>query len=489
MDWGIFDSSRYSIAQWLFLRGMGLCYFLAFASLLVQIRGLWGSLGIEPIHLVLRRYRRYLGKRDFFKVPTVFWWQSSDVALYVVGFLGLLASAAVVANYAVVPALVMSYLAYLSYCSVGSRFLSFQWDSLLLELGFASIFFAWQQPASPVLLLLMWFILFRFMFSSGLVKLLSKDRSWWTCTALYYHFETQPLPTSLAWHAHQLPKHILRLGCGVMFFIELLVPFGIFTTPTLQFLVFLCFTLLMIGIAATGNYCFFNLLTVVTSLLLVENRFFLPFFGEGWVGVSSAASMGELGFLLLAALLLGTLNVLFLIDLLLPGLLPVHFRHVVAPFFICNHYGLFAVMTTERREIIVEGSEDRELWKEYEFKWKPGRLSGCPRFVAPHQPRLDWQLWFAALGAKEQNQWLLRYFALLLRGNKASEHLLKCNPFPDKPPRYIRSRLFRYRFTDPETRARTGEWWQRELLGSYSAPMKLKESTSTDQSVRVHGGD
>ncbi len=145
----------------------------------------------------------------------------------------------------------------------------------------------------------------------------------------------------------------------------------------------------------------------------------------------------------------------------------------LAPLRSFNSYGLFAVMTTERPEIVVEGSDDGETWKPYEFRWKPGDLQARPRWVAPHQPRLDWQMWFAALGTPRENAWFIRFLGRLLDGTPEVLALLKTNPFPDAPPRAIRAVLYDYHFT------RSGEgpaWWRREEKGLYCPPLSRRQT-------------
>jgi len=146
----------------------------------------------------------------------------------------------------------------------------------------------------------------------------------------------------------------------------------------------------------------------------------------------------------------------------------------VAPFRSFNHYGLFAVMTPSRPEIIIEGSNDGINWIEYEFKYKPGDLKRYPAFVEPHQPRLDWQMWFAALSDYRHNPWLLSFCVRLLQNSHEVLALLARNPFPDAPPRYIRAVLYQYHFTNAQTRRQTGAWWRRERLGTYLPPLSVQ---------------
>ena len=148
-----------------------------------------------------------------------------------------------------------------------------------------------------------------------------------------------------------------------------------------------------------------------------------------------------------------------------------------APFRSVNNYGLFAVMTTNRPEIIVEGSNDGEKWLAYEFKWKPGDLKRAPGFVEPHMPRLDWQMWFAALGNYQQNPWFINFLYRLLQGSSEVTRLLQTNPFSNAPPQYIRAVVYDYHFTDAATRARDGTWWRRELKGRYCPTLSLRAGT------------
>jgi len=147
------------------------------------------------------------------------------------------------------------------------------------------------------------------------------------------------------------------------------------------------------------------------------------------------------------------------------------------PFRLVNGYGLFAVMTTERPEIIVEGSDDGVTWRAYEFKWKPGDVRRPPCFVAPHQPRLDWQMWFAALSYYQGTPWFHQFLLRLLGNSPDVLGLLRTNPFPDKPPRFIRAVVYEYRFTDFAGRRATGAWWRRESRGLYSPVLSLRDPT------------
>ena len=146
----------------------------------------------------------------------------------------------------------------------------------------------------------------------------------------------------------------------------------------------------------------------------------------------------------------------------------------VAPLRSVNGYGLFRVMTTERPEIVIEASNDTLHWREYGFRRKPGDVMRRPAFVAPHMPRLDWQMWFAALDPRGAEPWLSSLVERLLRGTPEVIGLLGTNPFPAAPPRYVRLAYYRYRFSTPAERARTGAWWERDLAGYLTGPVSLR---------------
>ncbi len=473
----------YVLAGWLFLRLLGLIYFVAFASLATQIKGLVGRKGILPAADFLASRNRW-GIRRFYRIPTVCWFNSSDGFLLFLSWTGAALSLLLIVGIAPTLVLGLLWLFYLSLFAVGRIFLGYQWDILLLETGFLAIFLGpWEMtthfaPAStpPVIIRwLFWWLLFRLMFSSGMVKLRSADPAWRKLTALCHHYETQPLPTPLAWYAHHLPRWFHRFSAAMMFIIELFVPFLIIAPPPLRHLAAFVFILFMVLIQLTGNYCFFNLLGIALSILLLDDTMLQPAFRFFFPGlqlqIPPLPALGEWVFAPVAALIL-LLSVLPMLRLLRfemdwPKPLAAIWEFF-DPFRVVNSYGLFSVMTTQRPEIIVEGSQDGVRWLPYEFKWKPGDVTRAPRFVAPHQPRLDWQVWFAALGFYPNNPWFWRFLVRLLEGSPAVLSLLKNNPFPDAPPRFVRAVLYDYRFTDVAQRRATKAWWLGERRGPYS---------------------
>ena len=485
--WGTHtERTTFCFSRWLFLRGLGCIYLIAFLSLWVQIHGLVGSNGILPAEQYLEAVRQQLGSVGYYFVPTLFWLNASDACLNFLCAGGVLLSFVLIAGFVPPFALVGLWTFYLSLVTVGQVFLSFQWDVLLLEAGFLAIFFAplqirdtlsrASQPSTAFLWLLRW-LLFRLMFASGYVKLAS-DEVWRNLTALNFHYETQPLPTSLGWYAHQFPEWFQKASVIGMFAGEMVVPFLIFAPRRLRAAGCIGLVGLQMLIILTGNYCFFNLLTIALCLLLIDD--------VTWKGLLTKRFMPTIHFIeqpprryrrigiaIVATLLLLLSGIRFAGQLFRDA----RFPDVawIAPFRSVNTYGLFADMTESRPEIIVEGSNDRITWQTYQFRWKPGDLTAAPKWVAPHQPRLDWQMWFAALqGSYQRTPWFLNFMGALLQGKPKVLQLLADNPFPDTPPRYIRATLYDYRFTDLATKRSEGTWWHREWKSMYCPAISLR---------------
>jgi predicted DCC family thiol-disulfide oxidoreductase YuxK len=491
-----------------FLRSLGMVYLIAFVSLGTQVLGLIGSNGILPAPQLMQFYKQQMPEgavARYLSEPTLCWWNASDASLLWQCRAGAVLSLLLIAGVAPMPCLLLLWLLYLSLVTVGNIFLGYQWDNLLLETGLLAIFFAplrpWlslrhgHEPSRIALWLLRW-LLFRLMFASGCVKLLSGDSTWRNFSALTYHYETQPLPTWTAWYMHQLPALLQKASALAMFGVELVVPFLIFLPRRARFVVFWLFVLFQAGIAVTGNYTFFNLLSVVLCLPLLDDRALLRFLPANWrerlahvlnasrPPLRRAIARGQLALVSAVGLLVLTVTGIEIVGMFrgrmkAPYFLGKLYQHV-AVFRSINNYGLFAVMTTSRPEIIVEGSNDGRSWEPYEFKYKPGDVKRRPRFVAPHQPRLDWQMWFAALNPNYREPWFMNFATRLLQGSPEVLTLLEKNPFPAAPPRSIRACLYEYHFTDSAMRRADGSWWRREFKGFYCPPISLR-ATPTSQ--------
>jgi len=495
----------FTLARWLFARVLGAVFFCAFASLAVQIRGLAGAHGIVPAGPWLDAVMRHEGPSALWQVPTLCWIDASDTMLVTLCVVGVLISLLLTWGECFPGActLVLWGL-YLSLCWVSNPFLGFQWDALLLEtalLGAALLPWRWKPDwgrtsiPSEAARWLLWWLLFRLMFESGVVKLASHDHTWRGLTALDYHFETQPLPPWTAWFAHQTPEPLLCLSTAVMFVIEFVGPLLIFAPRRWRHGGAWALIALQLLIIVTGNYAFFNYLTIGLCLLLFDNAAWPArwhaWFEARWPEAKPnnppplppvarprwiAAGVMALVFLVTVQPLVSSLGRLFELE----DFDRVHnwppfswLRDATAPTMSFNGYGLFAVMTTSRHEIEVEGSDDGVSWRTYSFSWKPGDIHRRPGFVAPHQPRLDWQMWFAALGEVQQNPWFVNFLVRLLEGSPEVLGLLENNPFPNGPPRYVRASLYDYHFTRSGD-GKTG-WWKREPLGLYCPMITLED--------------
>jgi len=435
-----------------FLRILAAIYFVAFVSFGTQALGLIGSHGILPLGDYLQAVKESAGPAGWWELPTVLWLTSSDWAIQSVWILGAACSLLAVAGLWQRAALAACLVLWLSICTAGQDFLSFQWDVLLLEAGFLALF----AEESPVRIWLFRWLIFRLMIFSGLVKLLSGDTAWRNLTALAYHYETQPLPTPPAWYMYQLPMWFQKVSTGFVFLAELGAPILFFAPRRWRHLGGWITIALQVLILLTGNYTFFNLLAIALAMFLfIEPR---------QEDRHRAVSLGLAGFIGVVSGLL----FLELFSVAVPGGNDV--LHLISPLRIVNSYGLFAVMTTTRPEILVEGSNDGVNWQAYEFRYKVGDVNRAPPVVAPHQPRLDWQMWFAALGTYQQNRWFVNFMIRLLQGEPTVLRLLRYNPFPAAPPKYIRGELYLYHFTRWGERA----WWRREDRGVYFPPASLR---------------
>ena len=460
------------VTRRLLLSGIGVCYAAAFASLAVQLRGLVGEQGILPN----AEWFRYLALRGaaFADAPSLCWGDGcGDALLLSLAWGGAIAGVLLAAGVLPLASAAVCWLAYLSLLHAGQIFLGYQWDGLLLEAGFLALLLAppdaigprsagWQrEPPRAAIWLFRW-LLFRLMLGSGVVKLGSGDPSWRDLTALASHYETQPLPTWTSWWMAQLPLGVQRVATLVTLGVELLAPLGCFGPRRARLVSAAAIAALMLGIAATGNYGFFNLLTVVLCIALLDDAA-LPARRRAQ-GTALPARRGHARAAALAGVPLGLLGASAL--LLSTG--PLALREPLVTLFrlqhgfhLANPYGLFAVMTTERPEIAIEGSRDGERWQAYGFRWKPGDPRAAPRFTGLHMPRLDWQLWFAAQGGAERVGWLRGPFlGRLLAGSPAVRDLLGADPFGAAPPAFVRVRVDDYRFTTRAQRAATGAWWQ-----------------------------
>jgi len=460
---------------------------LAFLSLAGQIVGLVGERGIMPAGRFLEWAGSTYGAGAWRQLPTVFWLGASDAALHAVAWGGVGLAVLLLLGIAPLPVLFLLWTLYLSLAVAGQEFLSFQWDALLLETGLLAMLWApvtWrlgreEHRPSELARLLLVLLLFKLMFLSGATKLLSGDPTWRGATALDFHFATQPLPPWTAWYAHHLPAGVLHVLTLATLVVEVVVPWLLLLPDRFRGFrigAVAAIALFQVGIAATGNYGFFNALTLVLCIPVLDDATLGRLRLRSSGGDLPPEPQARRALVLVAFPLLLGLSLLSMVRELAftvpegrglrwwPGWAN-ETMEVVAPLRSINGYGLFRVMTIRRPELILEGSNDGARWEAYDFRYQPDAVEERPRFVAPFHPRLDWQLWFAALAPVESLGWLETLAARLRSGTPEVLALLGRNPFPDAPPRHVRAVLYDYRFSTPEQRRHTGAWWVRERQG------------------------
>jgi hypothetical protein len=479
MDW--FSAPDYRLARFVIERGLAAIYLLAFACVLEQFPALLGERGLLPVPRFLRGLR-------FRDEPTLFRLYYSDNLLRATGWAGVLVAGALVLGFPQagplwlpVLAWLILWLLYLSIVNVGQRFYSFGWESLLLEAGFIAIFLGNASTAPPFLVLLLFrWLVFRVELGAGLIKLRG-DSCWRDLTCMDFHHETQPMPGPLSWYFHRLPRPLHRIEVLGNYVAQLVAPFMLFLPQPIAAVG----ALLMIGtqlyLMVSGNYAWLNALALVIAFAA------LP---DAWIGrlLPAGAPAAPLAptpfwFVVVVLLFAGVVAVLSywpVRNLIGPGQ---RMNYSFNRLHLVNTYGAFGSVTRERHEVVLEGTQserltDSAVWREYEFRGKPGNPGRRPRQFAPYHLRLDWLMWFAALSPRYAEDWLLPLVHKLLRNDPATTRLLRDVPFHDAPPRWIRGQLYHYRFTTPAERRAGGGWWVRELVANYLPPLTLPQGAS-----------
>jgi lipase maturation factor len=469
--------------RWLFLRALGLVYFSAFYSLAFQIQGLIGPRGILPAGTYLAELARLVpGPPRFYYAPTLLWAGAGHAALAALAWGGMAASLLVFANVWPRGTNALCLVLFLSFVTAAQDFSAYQSDGMLLEASFLSLFFAPRgllpglgaaQPPSRASHFLLKWEWFRIYFESGLVKLASGEPQWRDLTAMDHYYENGPLPTWIGWHAHQLPHGFHAATALLTLVVELGLVWLAWLPRRFRFACLAIVTPLQVGIILTANYAFLNYLVLVLGVLLLDDRALarlgLP------LPAAAAARRPPCWRLAGALLALTWIFYATLAPYLFAGW-PALFTapaSLLSPFRIENRYGLFAVMTRARYEIEYQGARDGRTWIAYPFRYKPQDPRRAPGIYAPYQPRFEWNLWFASLGAWRQNPWVVGAELELLAGNRDVLSLFARDPFGGAPPRQVRTVLWQYGFTDRATRRATGLWWRRRELGLY-APVAFR---------------
>lgn len=443
--------------------------------------------GILPYRGYLDSLLKIYGAKSYWFAPSVFWLFESNSSLSIVSMSGLVCAliAFVSRGKLRTLALALAWLLYLSIVSIGQDFFAFQWDSLLLEAGLLAVILSSHYNSESSSLfwpqLLLRFLLFKLMFSSGVVKILSGDMTWRSFSALEYHYLSQPLPNQISYYLSHMPKWFHTCCTIGVLVTELVLPFLIFGNTVCRRFVALIFIMLQIAIQLSGNFAFFNMLTILLCLCLLDDNLFArlsPYYKSSCRKIqtdeknsnSLVKNYDSLVILFLSFLpLCATLNI--------GNELPRFTQDIsawVSPLRSFNSYGLFAVMTTRRFELEIEGSMDGRNWTAYRFPYKVGEVDVAPPLVAPHQPRLDWQMWFAALSDIQQNNWLASLSKRLLEGSGTIKRMFPDNPFTIYPPKYIRILRYEYFFTKVFKKETESVWWRRKIVDLYLEPLTLE---------------
>jgi Lipase maturation factor len=473
MNW--LSAPEYWLGRLILERGTAVVYVFAFVAAARQFRALIGEHGLLPVP-------RYLARHSFIRTPSVFHLHYSDRFFATVAWSGAALAAGVAAGLAdVVPLGVtvllwlLLWVAYLSIVNVGQTWYLFGWESLLLEMGFLAIFLGNDRIAPPVLA--MWLarlLLFRLEFGAGLIKLRG-DSCWRDLTCLYYHHETQPMPGPLSWFFHHLPKPLHRVEAAGNHFAQLVVPFGLFAPQPVAGIAGAIVVVTQLWLVASGNFAWLNWLTILLGCSAIDAR-----------SLAALLPIPHQPALTAAPRWFAALVIVFAALTLMLSYWPV--RNMISrgqrmnmsfnPFHLINTYGAFGSIGRTRREVVIEGTDEptiteQTVWKEYEFKGKPGAVRRLPRQWAPYHLRLDWLMWFAAISPQYAYSWLQPFMLRLLQNDAATLRLLRHNPFSDDPPRYVRAQLYRYRFTTVAELRHDHDWWHRTLEGEYAAPVSL----------------
>jgi hypothetical protein len=466
MEW--FAAPGSWLGRLLFQRGLAAVYVIAFLTAANQFRPLIGERGMLPVP-------RFVALTPFRHSPSLFHLRYSDRLFSAVAWLGVLLSAAVAAGAADAVPLWASMLMwavlwalYLSIVNVGQTWYAFGWESLLLETGFLAVFLGNERIAPPVLVmwLLRW-LLFRVEFGAGLIKMRG-DRCWRDLTCLYYHHETQPMPGPLSWFFHHLPKPLHRAEVAANHFAQLVVPVALFTPQPVAAVAAGAIVVTQLWLVLSGNFAWLNWLTIVLALSAVVPA---PRPPPGF----AATPVWYEGLVIAVTALVAVLSYWPARNLAGRGQL---MNYSFNRLHLVNAYGAFGSINRLRQEVVIEGTDDAEItddtvWKEYEFKGKPGDVRRMPRQFAPYHLRLDWLMWFAGISAGYAQPWFLPFVARLLVNDPATLRLLRSSPFPGSPPTHVRARLYLYRFTDWRQLRTTGAWWERTLVREYLPPTAL----------------
>ena len=467
------DARGYWVTRLLLERGIGIICLIAFVVALNQFKPLLGERGLLPVPLFVKQV-------PFRESPSLFFWAPRDWAFTTAAWIGIVLSCFVITGISSrytwfsVGVWLSIYLLYLSFVNVGQTFYAFGWESILLEACFFAIFLGGSHvvPQQIPIWLFRW-LLFRIMFGAGLIKLRG-DPCWRDLTCLNYFYETQPMPNPMSWFYHWAPQWVNKGGVLFNHFAELIVPFGLLLPQPIAGIAGIITIIFQLFIISSGNLSWLNWLTLFLAFSTLDGKFLFAILPLRAPEMHSPPV--SVAFLNVAlALIVVIMSIPVVVNMLSA-------RQIMNTSFNSLHlvgtYGAFGSITRPRYEVVVEGTEDDVItsgtkWREYEFKGKPGDLRKMPPQIAPYHLRLDWLMWFAAMGSYQQYPWFVNLLAKFLQNDRDVLSLIRIDPFPDRPPHYVRATLYEYHFTTPQEHKQTGAWWKRTETGPYFPAVSL----------------
>ncbi|MEO6848707.1 MAG: lipase maturation factor family protein [Chthoniobacterales bacterium] len=495
------ERSTFWLTRFVILRLLGIVYAVAFLVAANQILPLVGSHGLLPTGLFLDQTAHYFGTpaSAFLRLPSLFWLAHSDATLVTTAWIGFALSLVVVAGYANALLLAVLWFTYMSFIHIGQDWYGFGWETQLLETGFLAIFlcplwdarpFSKRPPPVAIIWLFRWLI-FRIMLGAGLIKLRG-DPAWRDLTALDYHFLTQPLPNPLSRWFYFLPKPFLRMGVLFNHVSELVAPWFVFWPRRASIAAGALIILFQFALIVGGNLSFLNWLTIIPALACFDDAVWSKILPRSLIQKAKAAEevqqpgerMNTLGWSLAA--IIAFLSIPAVMNMVSPNQV---MNESFDPLHIVNTYGAFGSVGRERTTVVFEGTSEETLnaktvWTPYLYKALPVKLDRMPPQIAPYQLRLDWQMWFAGMSNVEEYPWTLHLVWKLLHNDPGILSLFDGNPFPEKPPSYVRAMLYRYKFAKPGNPH--GDWWEREELGQWLPPFSI-QSTELRENLQNAG--
>jgi len=476
--------ASYWLTRFVILRLMGAVYAIAFLAALNQVIPLIGHNGLTPANLFLQRVSNAIGPTaGFARIPSIFWITHSDTALLTGAWIGFVLSCVVLAGFANAPLMTLLWFLYMSFVNVGQEWYGYGWEIQLLETGFLAIFLCpltdmrpFPKHAPPILIITLFrWLIFRIMLGSGLIKIRG-DEVWRNWTALYYHFETQPIPGPLSRWFHFLPRPVLQSGVLFNHLAELVAPWFVFWPRLARHIAGAIIISLQVTLIFSGNLSFLNWLTIIPALACFDDGFWAKLLPRQLVQrAQTANAQAEPSRPMTITAWIVTVIIAFLsiqpaLNMLSPNQIMITSYD---PLNLVNTYGAFGSVGRERYNVIFEGTSDSLAndsthWKPYPYKGLPVALDQRSPQIAPYQLRLDWQMWFAAMSTPDEYPWTITLISKLLRNDPDALSLFAANPFPGKPPRYIRAVLYRYTFAPPNDPAHL--YWHRQRIGDTWLP-------------------